>query len=53
MPDRWNNLSDLSRSLRAPVILLIAATLIVGCYPNSILCILRPVFSSQAAIPNR
>jgi len=53
MPDRWNNLSDLSRSLRAPVILLIAATLIVGCYPNSILRILRPVFSSQAAIPNR
>jgi NADH-quinone oxidoreductase subunit M len=53
MPERWNNLSDLSRSLRAPVILLIAATLIVGCYPNSILRILRPVFSSQAAIPNR
>jgi NADH-quinone oxidoreductase subunit M len=44
--DRWHNLPDLSRMLRAP-------TLVVGCYPNFILRILRPVFSSQVAIPNR
>jgi NADH-quinone oxidoreductase subunit M len=47
IPERWNNLADLSRALRTPVILLIAATLIVGCYPNSVLRILRPVFMSK------
>jgi NADH-quinone oxidoreductase subunit M len=53
MSDRWNSLPDLSRMLRMPVILLITATLIVGCYPNSILRILRQVFSGRVEVSNR
>jgi NADH-quinone oxidoreductase subunit M len=41
-----NPLSDLSGALRIPIILLVAVTLIVGCYPNSILRVLRPTFAA-------
>ena len=51
--ERWKNLSDFSRMLRIPIILLVAVALIVGCYPNSFLRVLRPVFSGQVESPNR
>ena len=49
----WNHLSDLSRVRRIPIILLVAVTLIVGCYPNAILRVLRPTFSARVVSPNR
>jgi NADH:ubiquinone oxidoreductase subunit 4 (subunit M) len=41
--------SDLARTLRLPVILLIAATMIVGFFPNTLLQLLRPTFSAPVA----
>lgn len=41
--------SDLARTLRLPVILLIASTMIVGFFPNSLLHLLRPTFSAPVA----
>jgi len=46
--DRTNPV-DLSRTLRWPVVLLIAATMIVGFFPNSVLHLLRPTFSATLA----
>ncbi len=43
--ERWSTLPDLAIALRIPVILLIAATLVVGFYPNTLLRVLRPTFS--------
>ena len=43
--ERWSALPDLKLSLRIPVLLLIAATLVIGCYPNTALRVLRPTFS--------
>jgi hypothetical protein len=40
---------DLSRTLRWPVVMLIAATMIVGFFPNSVLHLLRPTFSATLA----
>jgi NADH-quinone oxidoreductase subunit M len=40
---------DLSRTLRWPVVLLIAATMIVGFFPNNLLHLLRPTFSATLA----
>lgn len=50
--EHWRALPDLARTLRAPVILLIAATVIVGCYPNVALHVLRPTFSPPALAAN-
>ncbi len=50
---RWKELPDLSRSLRLPVILLVAASLVVGFFPNTFLRVLRPTFSARAAATNR
>jgi NADH-quinone oxidoreductase subunit M len=47
--DRWKNLPDLSRTLRLPIILLVAATLVVGFFPNTILRVLRPTFPAPVA----
>jgi NADH-quinone oxidoreductase subunit M len=44
-----NGLPDLARTLRLPVVLLIAATIIVGFFPNSFLRLLRPTFSPPIA----
>jgi NADH-quinone oxidoreductase subunit M len=49
----WNQLPDLSRALRWPTILLVAVTLVIGCYPNSILRVLRPTFSAPVASTHR
>jgi NADH-quinone oxidoreductase subunit M len=46
---RWNALPALARTLRLPLVLLIAATLIVGFFPNSLLHLLRPTFSPPIA----
>lgn len=43
----WTAPPDLAQTLRLPVILLIAATLVVGFFPNSVLHLLRPTFSPQ------
>jgi NADH-quinone oxidoreductase subunit M len=43
--ERWSALPDLSRTLRLPIIFLIATTLIVGFFPNIALRVLRPTFS--------
>ena len=51
--ERWKQLPDLSRTLRVPIILLVAVTLIVGCYPNSILRVLRPTFSAPVVSTSR
>ena len=48
----WHHLPDLSGTLRIPIILLVAATLIVGCYPNSILRVLRPTFATPVVSTN-
>jgi NADH-quinone oxidoreductase subunit M len=48
----WNDPPDLPRTLRVPIMLLVAATLIVGCYPNSILRVLRPTFSTPVVSTN-
>ena len=50
--EHWKALPDLARTLRAPVIFLIAATLIVGCYPNVALRVLRPTFSPPSLTAN-
>ena len=50
--ERWNTLPDLATSLRIPVLLLIAATVVIGFFPNTALRVLRPTFSpalTQAA----
>jgi NADH-quinone oxidoreductase subunit M len=44
--EQWTMLPDLAKTLRAPVILLIAATVIVGFWPEGLLRVLRPTFSS-------
>jgi len=49
----WNHSQDLAPILRIPVILLLAVTLVVGCYPNSILRVLRPTFSTPVISTNR
>ncbi len=49
----WGKLPDLSASLRLPVILLLAATLLVGCFPNTFLRFLRPTFTASMAATNR
>ena len=41
--------ADLAHTLRLPIILLIAATVIVGFFPNTVLHLLRPTFSEQPA----
>jgi NADH-quinone oxidoreductase subunit M len=43
----WSAPPDLAQTLRLPVTLLIAATLVVGFFPNSLLHLLRPTFSPQ------
>ena len=48
----WHHLPDLSGALRFPIILLVAVTLIVGCYPNSILRVLRPTFATPVISTN-
>ncbi len=51
--ERWKALPDLAGALRIPALLLIAATLIVGFYPNAALRVLRPTFSSAVAETTR
>ncbi|MGH7936803.1 MAG: complex I subunit 4 family protein, partial [Chthoniobacterales bacterium] len=51
--EQWKSLPDLARPLRVPVVLLIAATLIVGFYPNMALRVLRPTFSPSVATNSR
>ena len=50
---RWKQLPDLSPALRVPMILLVAVSLIIGCYPNSILRVLRPTFAAPVVSTNR
>ncbi|HEY2711984.1 MAG TPA: NADH-quinone oxidoreductase subunit M [Chthoniobacterales bacterium] len=45
----WKAAPDLTLTLRWPVILLIAATLIVGFFPSSLLSVLRPTFPASLA----
>jgi NADH-quinone oxidoreductase subunit M len=47
--DRASALPGLSRRFRAPIVLLIAATMIVGFFPNTLLDLLRPTFSPPVA----
>jgi NADH-quinone oxidoreductase subunit M len=47
--DRSRALPGLSRRFRAPIVLLIAATMIVGFFPNTLLDLLRPTFSPPVA----
>ena len=49
----WSTAPDLSHTLRLPIILLIAATLIVGFFPNTVLRLLRPTFSPSIAATDR
>ncbi len=43
--ERWSTLPDLAAALRIPIILLIAATVVVGFFPNTALRVLRPTFA--------
>jgi NADH-quinone oxidoreductase subunit M len=47
--ERAGALPGLSRRFRAPIVLLIAATMIVGFFPNTLLDLLRPTFSPPVA----
>ncbi len=47
--EKWNTLPDLAQTLRIPVLLLIAATLTIGCFPNTALRVLRPTFAPSVA----
>ncbi len=47
--DRWIALPDLARTLRLPIVLLIAATMVVGFFPNTLLRVLRPTFTAPVA----
>ncbi|MEO6871596.1 MAG: NADH-quinone oxidoreductase subunit M [Chthoniobacterales bacterium] len=51
--ERWKAVPDLAGTLRIPVILLIAATLALGFFPNIALRVLRPTFSSAVAETTR
>ncbi len=47
LPERWKALPDLRSSLRWPVAILIAATLWVGFFPQSIVRIVAPTFETH------
>jgi NADH-quinone oxidoreductase subunit M len=47
--ERWKEVADLRRSLRIPVMLLVAATLWVGFYPQSFVRVLSPAFRTLFA----
>jgi NADH-quinone oxidoreductase subunit M len=49
MPAKWNGVADLRPTLRLPIILLIAALLWVGFFPQSLIEIVTPPFSSYFA----
>jgi NADH-quinone oxidoreductase subunit M len=51
--EQWKTLRDLSRTLRFPIILLIAATLVVGFFPNTALRLLRPTFAPPVVAHSR
>jgi NADH:ubiquinone oxidoreductase subunit 4 (subunit M) len=44
MPERWNELVDLRRTLRVPVTLLVAALLWFGFFPQTFVRMLAPAF---------
>lgn len=46
---RWDALSDLPRNFRIPLGVMIAATLVVGFYPASLLHVLAPVLRNSVA----
>ncbi|MDQ3414262.1 MAG: NADH-quinone oxidoreductase subunit M [Verrucomicrobiota bacterium] len=47
--ERLGTVPDLARTLRWPIVLLIAATMIVGFFPNTVLRLLQPTFSAPVA----
>ncbi len=47
--ERLSAAPDLARALRLPIVLLIAATMIVGFFPNTFLRLLQPTFSAPIA----
>jgi NADH-quinone oxidoreductase subunit M len=49
MPAKWNGLADLRPTLRFPIILLIAALLWVGFFPQSLVQIVTPPFRTYFA----
>ena len=51
--ERWRGLPDLSRTLRLPIALLVAAMVIVGFFPQMGLRVLRPVFAQSVATAKR
>ena len=51
--DRLSVMPDLARALRWPVVLLIAATMVVGFFPNTLLHLLRPNYSAPIAATER
>jgi NADH-quinone oxidoreductase subunit M len=44
--ERWKNMPDLNQKLRIPIVLLVAAMLFVGFFPQTIVHVLRPTFES-------
>ena len=47
--ERSTAIPDLARTLRLPIVLLIAATMVVGFFPNTLLRVLRPTFTAPVA----
>ncbi|MEO8044355.1 MAG: hypothetical protein ABI674_05565, partial [Spartobacteria bacterium] len=47
--DRLSAFPDLARTLRLPIVLLIAATMVIGFFPNTFLRFLQPTFSAPVA----
>jgi NADH-quinone oxidoreductase subunit M len=47
--EKWENLPDLTRTLRVPIVLLVAALLVVGFVPNALLRTIAPTFRSYFA----
>lgn len=46
MPDQWATVTDMPRVLRAPIIMLVAALLWVGFFPQTFVRILTPTFKT-------
>ena len=52
MPERWGEITDLKKSLRVPLALLIGALLWFGFFPQTLVRIVSPSLQTSLAVPN-
>ena len=51
MPERWGEITDLKKSLRVPLALLIGALLWFGFFPQTLVRIVSPSLQTSLAVP--